>query len=84
MNKQEFITKLSETTECTREDCEKVNEILENNFIFSKKNRDKIAGEISLSLSVDMEQAYVIYDQAKEIIVGGAKDSLKHPFRSKD
>lgn len=84
MNKQEFIAKLSEVSGRTEEECGRINEILQGNFIFSKKNRYKIAEEISLSLSVDMEQAYVIYDQAKEIIVGGAKDSLKHPFRSKD
>lgn len=84
MNKQEFITKLSEATGCTREECERINNILEDNFIFSKKNHDVITAAISENLSVDMERANMIYASAKEIINGSVKNSLKHPFRSKD
>lgn len=84
MNKQEFITKLSEDTGCTIEDCEKVNEILENNFIFSKKNHDVITKAISASLSVGAKQADMIYESAKNIINNSVKDSLRHPFHSKD
>lgn len=84
MNKQEFILKLAQASGRTEEECGRINDILENHFIFSRKNRTIIAEEISLSLSIDMKQAETIYDQAKEIIGGGAKESLKHPFRSKD
>ncbi len=84
MNKQEFIAKLSETAGLTQEECGRINDILENHFIFSKKNRSVITEEISASLSVDMEQAESIYNCAKDIINASAKDSLRHPFRSKD
>lgn len=84
MNKTEFIQKLSENLSYSKEKCTTINNILENNFFISKKNKDKIVSEFIQELNVDEREANNIYNTATKIINDEIKNKLKHPFRSKN
>lgn len=84
MNKAEFIQKLSEVLSYSKEKCTTINDILENNFFISKKNKDKIVSEFIQELNVDEREANNIYNTATKIINDEIKNKLKHPFRSKN
>ena len=84
MNKSEFINKLSMILSYSEDKCIIINDILENNFFISKKNKDKIIEEFIQKLNVDNEEAIKIYDTAVEIIKNEVKNKLKHPFKSRD
>lgn len=84
MNKQDFLNQLSIELSYSQDKCLIINEILENNFFISKKNKDKIIEEFMQILNVDNEEATHIYNTAIKIIQDEVKNNLKHPFRSKD
>ncbi len=84
MNKREFINELSVTLSYSDDKCIIINDILENNFFISKKNKDKIIGEFIQKLNVNNEEAIKIYDIAVKIVKDEVKNKLKHPFKSKD
>lgn len=84
MNKRDFINELSTTLSYSEDKCIIINDILENNFFISKKNKDKIIEEFIKNLNVNNEEAINIYDVAVRIVKGEIKNKLKHPFKSKD
>lgn len=84
MNKTEFLDKLAKELSYSLERCSIINEILENNFFISKKNKDKIIEELKEKMVVDEVEATKIYDIATNIINMEIKNKLKHPFKSKD
>lgn len=84
MNKNEFIDKLSTQLSYSKDKCIVINEILENNFFISKKNKDKIIEEFIEILNVNKEEAIKIYDIAVKIVKEEVKNKLKHPLGSKD
>lgn len=84
MNKTEFIDKLSSELSYPIEKCIIINDILENNFFISKKNKDKIVSEFEDKLDITNEDALNIYDKSVAIINEEIKYKLKHPFKSKD
>lgn len=84
MNKKEFIKALSVKANLSIEKASIVNDILENNFFISKKNRDKIISEIVIELDIKIDEASSIYDIAKDILNEEIKNKLRHPFSSKD
>lgn len=83
MNKKEFIVKLSESLSITEEESTKINEVLENNFFLSKKNKNKIINDLEIALGIDNDNAEKIYEVAMDIINKEIKYKLKHPFNSK-
>lgn len=84
MNKEEFIKGLSQKLNYPEEKCVMVNEILESNFVISKKSKEPIMEELTSRLGIDREEALKIYETAVELIKSGVKDSLMHPFKNKD
>ena len=82
MNKSEFINELSSKLSYSIDKCIVINEILENNFFISKKNKDKIIEEFMGILSVDNEEAIRIYNVALNIIKDDVKNTLKHLFKN--
>ena len=84
MNKKYFIDKLSKELSYSEDKCIVINEILESNFIISKKSKEPIINELMLKLEIDIEEANHIYDVAVKIIKEEIKDKLKHPFKNKD
>lgn len=84
MNKAEFINELSNQLSYSKDKCSIINEILENNFFISKKNKDKIIEEFIQILDVNDEEAIHICNTAVKIIKNEVKNKLKHPFKSKN
>lgn len=82
MNKIEFIEELSKELTYSKEQCSIINDVLENNFFLSNKNKDKIIQELVESLHIDMNEANEIYDCVTKIIKEEIKEKIKHPFRS--
>ena len=80
MNKNEFIRELSNKTNYSIEECTKINEILENNFIISKQSKEKIINSLVNELNYTLEEADNIYNISVEMIAKSIKEKLKHPF----
>ena len=80
MNKPEFIEKLVAQTGLSQEQCEKVNQILEEIPIIGKTNKEKMVAEFQRVLNLTEEKAEELYGDAASVISQGVKDKLKHPF----
>lgn len=80
MNKSEFVKALQSKTQYTAEQCAAVNDVLENHFIFRKKNKPQVIAELCERLAVDEVRADEIYGQAMEIINSEIKSAKRHPF----
>ena len=84
MNKKEFIKALKKETNYSENTCSIINDILENNFIIGKKNKEKIIAELENKLEITQVEANKIYNIVSCIITNEIKEKLKHPFKSKD
>jgi nucleoid DNA-binding protein len=82
MNKSEFIKKLSERLNYSIEDCTRINSILEDNFIISRKSKDKIIACLINEFNISEEEADKIYNISVEIISTSIKNKILHPFKS--
>ena len=84
INKKRFINELQDNTNLSYEECLIVNDILENNFIFNKKKKDKVINELILKLNISNDRANEIYDVIMQFISSKIKEKIKHPFKSYD
>lgn len=84
MNKKKFIEKLQDRTKLSIKDCENINDILENHFIFNNQNKYEIVNDIVKEIGIEKEKAENIYEISMDIISSALKDKLKHPFKSQD
>lgn len=84
MNKKGFIKELSKQTGFDEEKCTLINSIIENHFIFGKKNKDKIIQDLQIKASLSEDDAENTYDILIKILTGEIKNILKHPFKSQD
>lgn len=84
MNKCEFIKELSKETGYDEEKCILINNIIENYFIFGRKNKDRIIQDLQIKASLSEDDAENIYDISIKIIIGEIKNKLKHPFKSQN
>ena len=82
MNKTGFIKELSKKTGYNEEMCTKINEIVEDTFIFGKNNKEKMIAKFIEKLGVDEAQANEIYESVSGIICGAIKDKIKNPFKN--
>lgn len=82
MNKTKFISELSKRLSYEEEKCIIINDILENHFFLSKKNKDKIIEALMEQLEIDKDEATIIYETAVKIVNEEIKNKLKHPFGS--
>ena len=80
MNKSDFIKALESTTGYNLQQCTAINDVLENHFVFRKKNKAKVVAELSERLSVDEATADRIYEHAMAIIRSEIKAAKRHPF----
>lgn len=80
MNKSDFIKELKSKTDYTEQQCIVINGVLENHFVFRKKNKLKVVAELSERLSVDEAEADSIFEQAMAIIRAEIKTAKRHPF----
>lgn len=84
MNKNGFIKELSKQTGYDEEKCILINNVIENYFIFSKKNKEKIIQDLKIKTSLSEDDAENVYDIAIKIITGEIKNKLKYPFKNQD
>ena len=84
MNKLQFINELSKKTNYSIEDCTRINSILEDNFIISRKSKDKIVSSLMSEFNISEEEANNIYNISVEIITTSIKNKIKHPFKGQD
>lgn len=84
MNKNGFIKELSKQTGYDEEKCILINNIIEDHFIFGRKNKDKIIQDLQVRANLSEDDAENIYDISSKIITEEIKNKLKHPFKSQD
>ena len=81
MNKQKFIKTIKENLNTSEAQANIINNIIESNNIFSKKNKDKIINDFMEQLNIDKEKAENIYETSLNIITNTIKNKIKHPFK---
>ena len=84
INKKSFISDLQDKTNLSYNDCLIVNDILENNFIFNKKKKEKVINELIAQLNISDDRANEIYDVIMEFVSSKIKEKIKHAFKSYD
>lgn len=84
MNKKVFINELSNQTGYDEKRCILINDIIENHFIFRKKNKEKIIKELQIKANLSEDDSENVYDIYIKIITEEIKNKLKHPFKSQD
>lgn len=84
MNKMGFIKELSKETGYDEQKCILINDIIENYFIFGRKNKDKIIKDLQVKTSLSEDDAENVYDISMKIITGEIKNKIKHPFKSQN
>lgn len=84
MNKTGFIKELSKQTGYDEEKCILINDIMENYFIFGRKNKDKIIKDLQIKAGLNEDDSENVYDIAMKIITGEIKNKLKHPFKNQN
>lgn len=80
VNKTKFINELEKETQLSREECLIINDVLENNFIIGKKNKNKIITSLIEKLNINYEESENIYNVSIKIILSSIKRKLRHPF----
>ena len=83
MNKTDFIKKLSKELNFDLEKTNIVNDILENNFIIGKNNKEKMIKQLCDKLKIKEKDANKIYDKAMEIVAKEIKNKIKNKFINK-
>ena len=83
-NKTALLVELKEKTNLTENEGIIFNSILEDTFIFGKKNKKKIISETMDKLNKTEEEADTIYNTFMEIFKRRIKYKLRHPFKSID
>lgn len=84
MNKTKFIQTLKEALNTSEAKTNIINNIIESNNIFVKKNKEKIINDFMEQLNIDNEKANEIYETSMNIITNTIKNKIKHPFKSID
>ena len=84
MNKIGFIKELSKETGYDEQKCILLNNVIENYFIFDRKNKDKIIKDLQIKASLNEDDAENVYDISMKIFTIEIKDKLKHPFKSQN
>ncbi len=84
MNKNGFIKELSKQTGYDEQKCILINNVIENYFIFGRKNKDKIIRDLQVKASLSEDDSENVYDISMKIITREIKNKMKHPFKSQN
>lgn len=84
MNKIGFIKELSKQTGYDEEKCILINDIIENYFIFGRKNKDKIMKYLQIKVGLNEDDSENVYDITMRILTEEMKNKLKHPFKNQN
>ena len=83
MNKTNFIKELSKQTKYNEEKCILINNVIENYFIFGRKNKDRIIKDLQIKVNLSEEDSENVYDISMGIIIKEIKYKLRHPFNKR-
>jgi 3-deoxy-D-manno-octulosonate 8-phosphate phosphatase KdsC-like HAD superfamily phosphatase len=83
-NKRALLVDLKERLGCSEEECLIINDVIEDTFIFGKKNKLKMINAFTQRLHVSEDRAEEIYDTFMDIFKTRIKYKLRHPFKSID
>lgn len=84
MNKKEIASLLKEKINYNDDDCLTIINILEDNFLFLKKNKDKVIKDFIEILNIDELEATRIFDISYNLVTSIIKDKIKYPFRNQE
>lgn len=84
MNKNGFVKKLSELTGYDVNQCNKINDIIEDTFIIGKEGKERIIQRFKSELNFDEKQVNHLYQIVLNILKSEISNKLKHPFKSQD
>ena len=83
MNKDKFVKELMNKTNYSEEQCEEINEIVENNLFTLKNKKSKIINDfINMGFSID--ESNNLYNTCIYILESSLKNKLKNPFSFKN
>lgn len=83
MNKDKFVKELMNKTNYSEEQCEEINEIVENNLFTLKNKKSKIINDfINMGFSID--ESNNLYNTCISILESSLKNKLKNPFSFKN
>jgi len=80
MNKESVKKAIKEKVKLDDSKIDAICDVLDNNFIIGKGNKEKIISAIVSKTGIDEKTADNVYNQAMSVITGGIKDKLKNPF----
>lgn len=69
MNKEKFISKLTEKTDKSIDECNIIYDILNKNGIIGRKNKEKIKEDFIKELNISKSEANNLYNICMEIVV---------------
>lgn len=81
MNKTKFIEVLAKELNCDLDYSRKINDVLEENPLIGKKNKEKTVNALMIELKIEKEEAEKIYETACSIATTAIKEKIKHPFK---
>ena len=81
MNRTGFMNEIEKKTNLNKEQLSILDNILEENSIFGRKNKDKTVEAIMNGLNVDKQKANELYNTISSIAVENIKEKIKHPFK---
>ena len=82
-NKTALLVELKERLNVSEEECIIINSVIEDTFIFGKKNKIKMIKGFMEKLNVSEDRAEEIYFTFKDIFKSRVKYKIRHPFKSK-
>ena len=83
MNKDKFVKELMNKTNYSEEQCEEINEIVENNLFTLKNKKSKIINDfINMGFSID--ESNNLYNTCIYILESSLKNKIKNPFSFKN
>lgn len=83
-NKTALLVELKEKLNITENECIIINDIIEDTFIFGRKNKQKVVNGFMEKLNVSQDRAEEIYNTFMSIFKSRIKYKLRHPFKSVD
>ena len=84
MNKKDVILKLKEKLNLDIDTCNKINDIVEKNFIIGRNNKEKMLNGFINELNIGKDEADKIYNTVMDVLMHGFKEKVMHPFKNLD
>ena len=81
MDKEKYINELASKLNFDKDYARKVADLLDDNFVIGKRNKEKTIKHLIEELNISEEEADNIYNVSSSIVFNEIKDKIKHPFR---